>query len=502
MVSAVALLCLALASTQLTAQQISWTPEIPGNLVRVSVDVSPRFARLGLVAGTHDLFVPPGWTARIFYAGQELKKPRFLAWGPDSVLYVANMSGSTVLAFPDLDRDGLADTCIVATKVPGSTSSITFYRDTLFAGSESGITKYWRSKATGYVFDKSTVIVDKTQQPNQLGGNHKTRTVVADTNNYYLYLSVGSRGNADREADRALIERYNWDGSGRKVIATGVRNAVGLTLHPRTGTVWANNNGSDQQGNNIPPEFIDIVRDGGFYGYPFAYHDHNWMDLTHSAYKDILPVTANDSAAVASMVKAAALITAHSAPMQMQFAHDGMPENYRNGLFVALRGSWNRTPVSGTKVVFLTFDGDADTVANSVQDFCTNFILDSTKSDSRWARPVGLALAADGSVFITSDDVKQFIVKLTPPQTSSVQDTWNNSDLRISPNPAGTLLHIASPIKIEQIVSIFSYVGTLVLRSVINSDGDINISGLPAGHYVVISQSGGQIRRAILSVVR
>ena len=84
---------------------------------------------------------------------------------------------------------------------------------------------------------------------------------------------------ADRESTRALIEEFEWDGTGRRTYASGVRNAVGMTLHPRTGKLWANNNGSDRQGNNIPPEWVDIVRDQGFYGYPVAYNHQVWFDL-------------------------------------------------------------------------------------------------------------------------------------------------------------------------------------------------------------------------------
>jgi glucose/arabinose dehydrogenase len=436
----------------------------------------------------HGIYVPRGWSASVFAAGPQFDKPRFMTWGPDSVLYVANMNKNNVLALPDLNRDGVADAVVTATSASAYCHDIKFYRDTMYLCQEGGVTRVWRTDPFSYNYSQRSVLIDKSSQPGQTGGNHRTRTLVLDTNSRKIYVSVGSRANADRESDRALIEQYEWDGSGRRFYATGIRNAVGMTLHPRTGQLWANNNGSDLQGDNVPPEWVDIVRDGGFYGYPVAYNHQIWMDFTKSGYGDLLPITAQDSANVRSMVPPAALIWAHCAPMAMEFSHENMPEPYRNGCFVVLRGSWNRSPVSGTKVIFLEFDNDLDTVANVAREFCTGFIRDSTNVSTRWARPVGIALGRDGSVYLSLDDLKECILKLTPPQTTQVREESDHGYLRmdVRPNPAADVIHVTLHDSLDRFSArLVDLDGKLVREERGEGAVTIDTSDLASGSYVV-----------------
>lgn len=420
-----------------------WTPMVTGGLVPVSITVPPQFANVGIDAVRHRINLPEGWTAQVFAAGNVFRKIRFLTFGPDSVLFGANMNGGNILAMPDRDRDGIADSIYVAASGFVDGHDVRFLDDTMFVSHRDGIVKLWDANSDG-VYESRVVLVDRTKLSNQTGG-HITRTLVIDTIRRKMYCALGSVGNADREPTRALIEAFEMDGSGRRLYATGIRNAVGMTLHPRTGRLWANNNGSDLQGNDVPGEWVDLIRDGGFYGYPIAWHHQRFFDFTHQDYKDLLPITAEDSARVRSMRPPAAIVTAHSAPMALQFTPMTVAQRWRHGAFMVLRGSWNRTPASGSKVVFLEFDNDADTVANAVYDFCTGFLTDSV-SKVRWARPVGLVIADDGSIFLSSDDIKQFVLKLTPPVTSSVSDQGAmHHDVRMSPQPAHDRVTITWP---------------------------------------------------------
>ena len=114
-----------------------------------------------------------------------------------------------------------------------------------------------------------------------------------------------------------------------------------------------------------------------------------------------------------------------------------MPAPYQGGLFMSLRGSWNRQPISGAKIIYLEFDDDADTIANAVHEFCTGFIQDSNDVDTRWARPVGLAMDREGAVYITSDAEKQFIMKLSPPTTNQrVRNQFKHSANACQPKPS------------------------------------------------------------------
>ena len=478
---------------------IPWTPKDGGDLVQNSISVPSKFSALTLSPTLNQVSIPRGWTASVFFAGAALDKGRFMSWGPDSVLFVANMNRGNILALPDADGDGIADTSIVAAQGFSTGHDVRFWRDTMFVSQESGVVKLWRTDLSKYVYDQRQIIIDKAVQPNQIGGNHRTRTLVLDTIRMKLFLSVGSRGNADRESNRGLIEEYEMDGSGGRVYALGTRNAVGMTLHPRTGKLWANNNGSDNQGNNVPPEWVDIVRDGGFYGYPFAYHFRRFYPFTGD-YSDLLPITQADTALIQRMAAPAALVDAHCAPMSLVFTENGARPEHQYGAFMAMRGSWNRNPPSGAKIVFLAFDNDQDTIANSVRDFCTGFITDTTNIGSRWARPVGLAVSAGGSVFITSDDTKQFILKVTPPRTTDVLDE-DRSSFEMYPNPAGEFVE-CEMLSSGSTIRVYNGLGKIIDESAVASDRvRFNTSAWPNGTYIFSSgsMSHPQVRSIIIS---
>ena len=182
------------------------------------------------------------------------------------------------------------------------------------------------------------------------------------------------------------------------------------------GRLWATNNGSDWEGNDIPPEWVSVVRDGGFYGHPFAYADGIYFNFNaHDEYKMLLPLTAEDSAHVSSMKQPSALIQAHSAPMAIEFSNRSFPQEFQNGAFVALRGSWNRTPPTGYKIVFLKFKSEQDTTAEFLTDVVTGFQpTGSTSPNTVWGRPVGVAADLRGNLYISSDDITQFIAIISP----------------------------------------------------------------------------------------
>lgn len=361
----------------------------------------------------HMLNIPEGYSARVFYTGR-LDKPRFFAWGPDSVLYVANKTSGEIIALPDKNHDGIADTAIVAASGFHLSHDLTFYNGAMYVAEERRIMKCTDENNDGIYETKKIFIDDIAAGARQPGGGHDTRTIVFDPEKKKMYLSIGSSCNVCREDHRALIEEYNDDGTGRRPFATGIRNAVGMTLH--NGRLWAVNNGSDWQGDNIPPEWIDIVRDGGFYGHPFAYANGVYFNfLAHKEYTDLLPLTQEDSILVRSMVQPAALVQAHSAPMAIEFSNSSFPPQFRDGAFIAFRGSWNRSFPTGYKIVFLKFRTSQDTTAEYVTDVVTGF--QPTESSSKafvWGRPVGLATDLRGNLYIGSDDITQFIAIISP----------------------------------------------------------------------------------------
>ncbi len=421
-----------LICVSISAQQTSqMTPYKPVELMPKTID---RMAKYGSVFPQNaQVNVPEGFTVSIFYAGNPLQKPRFMTWGPNDVLHIADLNAKAIFALPDMNNDGVADTILtVASNVIAH--DIAFYRGDLYAAQERSVIKLRDLNNDGFYETQSDVIAPIAEGAAQPGGGHTTRTILIDSLRGKIYLSIGSRCNVcrtddpnDQDYQRALVEEWNLDGTGRRTFATGIRNAVGLL--ERGGRIWASNNGSDNQGNNIPPEWIDVLRDNGFYGYPFAHSQGIFFPISNASpsdYKSLLPFTAIDSAKVKSMVQPAGLIQAHSAPMALVSAHTNMPEGYRNGVFVALRGSWNRTPATGGKIIYLDFDDLEDTTANFTSDFLTGFMTDSTKSSNwGWARPVGLAIDKQGRMFVGSDANTRFILMISPQKSTSIQQSTN-----------------------------------------------------------------------------
>lgn len=364
----------------------------------------------GKIADNLSLSLPPGYSAKIFYVGG-LSKPRFFAWSPDSVLHVADKSLGQIIALPDKNHDGVADTAIVVASGFRKSHDLKFYNGAMYVAEETRVAKCIDKDGDGICETKSTFVTMVTGGQ-QGGGGHDTRTIVFDPQKKKMYLSIGSLCNACREDSRAIIEEWNDDGTGRRVFATGTRNAVGMTMH--NGKLWATNNGFDWQGDDIPPEWIDVVRDGGFYGYPYAYADGMWVDFSRpGGYGDLIPLTAEDSVKVKSMVQPAALVQAHSALMAIEFSNQSFPQRFRNGAFVAYRGSWNRSEPTGFKVVYLDFDNEQDTTANSVSDFVGGF-LNPTAPKKLWGRPVGLETDTRGNLYISSDDITECIIIISP----------------------------------------------------------------------------------------
>jgi glucose/arabinose dehydrogenase len=224
--------------------------------------------------------------------------------------------------------------------------------------------------------------------------NHWTRNIVFSPTGDKLYITVGSQTNVDEEGldakdpHRAAILECNPDGSGLRVFASGLRNPNGMDWAPGTGALWTVVNERDELGDDVPPDFLTSVRDGGFYGWPFAYfgiedprHKGKRPDLVQ---KSLVPDVA---------------LGAHTASLGLAFYKGAsFPMRYRNGAFVAQHGSWNRSKFSGYRVAFVPLDGNP----NAIEDFVTGFIASEERKEV-YGRPVGVAVLPGGSLAIADD---------------------------------------------------------------------------------------------------
>jgi glucose/arabinose dehydrogenase len=226
------------------------------------------------------------------------------------------------------------------------------------------------------------------------GGVHWTRDVVVSADGRHLFVSVGSGSNDDlnpgeNETERADILIFNPDGSGKRIYASGVRNAVGLAIAPRTGALWCSTNERDGMGDNLPPDYITPVRAGGFYGWPWFYIGPH-QDPNHAGQHPEL---------ASHVIVPQLLIQPHSASLGLTFyTARQFPAFYRGGLFAAEHGSWNRSKRTGYKVIFVPItNGHAN---GEYVDFMTGFVAPGGQV---WGRPVGVTVAADGALLVSDD---------------------------------------------------------------------------------------------------
>ncbi len=237
------------------------------------------------------------------------------------------------------------------------------------------------------------------------GGGHSTRDIVFSQDGRTLYVSVGSQGNnatamGRKPADLAAFERKHgagasWGpeewrasvlafdsmGQNRRAYANGLRNCAGLSLQPATGLLWCAVNERDMLGDDLPPDYATSLRAGGFYGWPWFYIGANEDPAHRGARPDLADKT----------IVPDVLIQAHSAPLGMAFGPDG-------SAYVALHGSWNRTKVTGYKVVRLPIRDAKAT--GEYEDFLTGF---TTPEGRLWGRPVDVTFAADGALLVCED---------------------------------------------------------------------------------------------------
>jgi glucose/arabinose dehydrogenase len=189
----------------------------------------------------------------------------------------------------------------------------------------------------------------------------------------------------------------NLDGSNQQTFAYGLRNPVGLAFHPQSGELYTTVNERDGLGDDLVPDYFTRVRSGEFFGWPFAYLSPDKIDPRHARNGQ------STNPALASQTRSPdVLFQAHSAALGVQFySGNTFPDRYRNGAFVAFRGSWNRSQGTGYKIVFVPFTAD-NRPAGYYEDFVTGF-LTNPSGPNTWARPVGVLVLPDGSLLFTDE---------------------------------------------------------------------------------------------------
>ena len=307
---------------------------------------------------------------------------RFIAVAPNGDILIAELSrGMVVAVHPEAPPDAQPTLVAAGLALP---NAVAFQGSDLYIAVWSGVVVI-RDYPRG--IGSPVVLFDDMPRNN----NHNARALALDPERD-IFISSGSDCNVCREDDARLaaILRYYADGSGAGIYASGLRNASGLALDDR-GRLWAVVNQRDNLApdhTDLPPDELDLIREGGNYGWPTTYPIGDRRlpnpEFPGATTAGILPTTFN--------------LPAHSAPLQAVFYNaEQFPDRFRGALFVAFHGSWNRQPPTGYKVVAVTFQNGNPTM---VEDFITGWL---TPDNRVHGRPVGVAVAGDGSLYVSDD---------------------------------------------------------------------------------------------------
>jgi len=331
------------------------------------------------VGGRAELTVPDGYSASVFAEG--LSNPRFMAVSPDGVLFVAERGADRVVALPDADGDGRADTTIEVGRGYERAHSLAFTDDGALL--VAGTTTLFTVQLDAQLAERDrAVVVDGLPD-----GGHDTKTVAVLPGGDIL-LSIGSSCDVCLETDqrRAAISVLTPDGEQRRSM-TGLRNAVGLWVDPATGRAWATNMGRDGLGDDAPPETLYEVVDGADAGWPRC-HAGSIPD----------PDFGDGTDPCSGVAPPAAAFGAHMAPLALV--------EWDDHLVIAFHGSWNSTTKVGYAVWWLPWDGAP---AGPAAPFATGFL--PAGAQDAFGRPAGLAVGADGALYV-SDDKAGFIYRI------------------------------------------------------------------------------------------
>jgi glucose/arabinose dehydrogenase len=339
---------------------------------------------------------PAGFRVEEF--ATQLSNPRVIVAAPNGDLFVAESGPGRVRVLRDGDGDGKAEFSEIFATGLRQPFGIAFWpvgaRPThvYVANTDSVVRFPYRSgdlKARG----AEQMIVENISGGGRLrGGGHWTRDIVFSRDGRKMYVSVGSLSNVSddaREERRARIFEYTPDGKNERVFAWGIRNPVGLAVHPQTGELYTSVNERDGLGDHLPPDYVTRVQKGGFYGWPWYYIGPN-QDPRHPGKRPDL----KNKVLVPDV-----LLQSHSASLAMCFYNGRQfPDAYRLDAFAAQHGSWNRARRTGYKVVRVPMKNNRPT--GEYEDFLTGFV---TPDGNVWGRPVGVAVGRDGALLVSDD---------------------------------------------------------------------------------------------------
>ncbi|WP_162428746.1 PQQ-dependent sugar dehydrogenase [Pontibacter pudoricolor] len=335
--------------------------------------------------------LPDGF--KIDYYAKNVENARSMALSPSGVLFVGTRSNDKVFAIVDKDKDGKADETITIATGLNSPNGVALKDGDLYVAEISRIIKFPKIEQNMRNKPKYEVVYDKYPSDTHHGWKY-----IAFGPDGKLYVPVGAPCNVCKEENPvyATITRLNADGTGMEIFAEGVRNTVGFTWHPTTKELWFTDNGRDMLGDNIPNDELNLAtKKGQHFGFPYC-HEGEIPDPEFGKNRDC-----------SEFVKPVQKLGPHVAALGLKFYNGNMfPDQYKNQLFIAQHGSWNRSEPIGYRVMQLAVDGKGN--ASDYKTFAEGWLQDG----KAWGRPVDVVVMPDGALLV-SDDTNNAIYRIS-----------------------------------------------------------------------------------------
>ncbi|MEQ1760448.1 MAG: PQQ-dependent sugar dehydrogenase [Vicinamibacterales bacterium] len=438
----VACAAVTLLAVSLPAQQTSTVPQPQASTLPAPAQASPKPSRVVERPSGAMPQVPAGFTVTAY---ADVQAPRMMVYAPNGDLFISSPTTNAITVLRDTNNDGTfemrgtyaqgappaprgggagraagppaappppavlganAPACAAppafvqrGTGTLGAPFGMAFNGGYLYVGNTGSIVRYRYTSGDLQAQGEPEKLMDLPV------GGHSTRNIVFNRAGTKMYVAVGSQSNNDAGEDcrRAAILEFNPDGTGYRVYASGIRNPVGLALQPGTDIVWTAMNERDNLGDNLVPDYATSLKEGGFYGWPYSYIGQNYDPRYVGSQPDL----------VRRAIVPDVLFPSHSAALGITFyTGTRFPERYRNGGFVALHGSWNRSVAAGYKVVFFPMVNGRP---GPIEDFLGGFLASDGSNGgpiTTWGRPVGVVTSPDGGLLV-SDDTGNRIWKVT-----------------------------------------------------------------------------------------
>ena len=384
-----------------------YSKEQPGVTRKLTVaDLPAPYASQGVDNGADMVSRPrdawpkslPGFKVEQYYTG--LDQPRLIRTAPNGDLFVAVSYDDKIMVFRGVDANGKPKQ--VSTFATGLSQpfGIAFYPSGpnpkwVYIGDTDAVVRFPYKNGDLKASGPPQKLADLPGGGRLRGGGHWTRDIVFSKDDQRMFVSVGSHSNVDdpdthpEEYHRADVLEFTPEGKFIKVYAYGIRNCVGEAINPTTGQLWCSTNERDMLGDNLVPDYITHVQEGGFYGWPWFYMGDHWDPRLQGKHPELK----------AKVITPDVLLQPHFASLEMTFYEGSQfPASYKGDAFAAEHGSWNKARRAGYEVIMVPMrDGKA---TGEYEDFLTGF---TTADGKVWGRPVGVTVANDGSLFVTDD---------------------------------------------------------------------------------------------------